>query len=164
MGGGGAGAGSHGSFSPADEDHADQQDDDHRHNTAHDAHCHVHLAAGSLQRDKVLTDVSQELFLVIKTFVVEVFVLEILDNDVGVQCAGVRSGGGHGGGCCRFVDINSDHIADGTTIPLLVKCYYGVVEYLICPGHTRIAGLVSAVHCWHWQGVSVDEDSLQITN
>ena len=62
------------------------------------------------------------------------------------------------------MNINSHHIADGTTIPLLVKCYYGVVEYLICPGHTRIAGLVGAVHCWHWQGVSVDEDSLQITN
>ena len=49
MGGGGASAGSHWSLSPADQDNADEEDDDHGHHTADDPHCHVHLAAGSLQ-------------------------------------------------------------------------------------------------------------------
>ena len=60
------------------------------------------------------------------------------------------------------MDINSHQIADGTTIPLLVKSYYGVVEYLICPGQTGIAGLVGPENCRNRQGVGVDEDSLQI--
>ena len=91
MRGGGAGGGSDWPLSPADEDDSHEEDDDHGDDPAHDPHCHVHLTAGPLQRDQILTDVTQELLLVVKSFVVEVFVLEVLDDDVGVQCAGVRS-------------------------------------------------------------------------
>ena len=62
------------------------------------------------------------------------------------------------------MDINSDHIADGTTIPLLVKCYYGVVEYLIGPGYAGVTGLPSSKLSGYWEGVSMYEDSLQVTN
>ena len=62
------------------------------------------------------------------------------------------------------MDINSHQIADGTTIPPLVKSHYGVVEYLICPGQTGVTTLVGPEHCGDWQGVGVDEDPLQIEN
>ena len=60
------------------------------------------------------------------------------------------------------MNINSHQIADGTTIPLLVKSYYGIVEYLICPGQADITALVGPEDCRNRQGVGVDEDSLQI--
>ena len=90
MRGGGAGGRSDWPLSSGDQDDADEEDHDHGDNTTHDTNCHVDLTAGPLQLHQVLTDVSQEQLLVIKTFV-ELFVLEILDDDVGVQCAGVRS-------------------------------------------------------------------------
>ena len=58
MRGGGAGGGSHWPLSSGDEDDADEQDDDHCHNTAHDTNCHVDLTAGPLQLYQILTDVS----------------------------------------------------------------------------------------------------------
>ena len=60
------------------------------------------------------------------------------------------------------MDINSHQIADGATIPLLVKSYYGVVEYLISPGQADVAALVGPEHGRDWQGVGVDKDPLEI--